>query len=102
MMRMNRLSRAALSAAFLQTFAAAIPASAADTPRDTQILQEIIVTATKRAEKLQDVPIAISAITAEDIQTRGFTNYADYLNTLPGVFFEDGGPGVSQIRIRGI
>jgi iron complex outermembrane receptor protein len=102
MMRMNRFSRAALSAAFLQAFAAATPASAADTPRDTQILQEIIVTATKRAEKLQDVPIAISAITAEDIQTRGFTNYADYLNTLPGVFFEDGGPGVSQIRIRGI
>ncbi len=78
------------------------PASAADTPRDTQVLQEIIVTATKRGEKLQDVPMAISAITAEDIQTRGFTNYADYLNTIPGVFFQDGGPGVSQIRIRGI
>ena len=39
---MNRFSRAALSAAFLQTFAAANPASAADTPRDPQILQEII------------------------------------------------------------
>ena len=101
---MNAFSRAALSTALLQvgTAAFAISASAADTPRDTQVLQEIIVTATKRAEKLQDVPVAISAITAEDIQTRGFTNYADYLNTVPGVFFEDGGPGVSQIRIRGI
>ncbi|GFE87584.1 TonB-dependent receptor [Steroidobacter agaridevorans] len=102
MMRMNGLSRAALSAAFLQTCVFAAPASAADTPRDAQVLQEIIVTATKREEKLQDVPVAISAITTEDIQTRGFTNYADYLNTVPGVFFEDGGPGVSQIRIRGI
>ncbi len=101
---MNAFSRAALSAALLQSCVtiAANPAHAADTPRDMQVLQEIIVTATKREEKLQDVPVAISAITSEDIQTRGFTNYADYLNTVPGVFFQDGGPGVSQIRIRGI
>ena len=63
--------------------------SAADTPRDLQVLQEIIVTATKRTERLQDVPISVSAITGEDIQARGFTNYADYLNTVPGVYFQD-------------
>ena len=69
-------------------------ATAADTPpRDMQVLQEIIVTATKRTERLQDVPIAVSAITAEDIQARGFTNYADYLNSIPGVYFQDAGPG---------
>lgn len=93
---------AGVSAAALLQAVCALPAIAADTPRDLQVLQEIIVTATKRAERLQDVPVAISAITAEDIQTRGLTNYADYLNSVPGVFFQDGGPGVSQIRIRGI
>ena len=65
-------------------------------------LEEIVVTATKRATSLQDVPLAVSALTAEDILARGFTQYADYLSSLPGVYFSDGGPGVSQIRIRGL
>jgi outer membrane receptor protein involved in Fe transport len=78
-------------------------ASAADTPpRDMQVLQEIIVTATKRSERLQDVPISISAITSDDIATRGFTNYADMLNSVPGVYFQDLGAGQGTIRIRGI
>ncbi len=90
--------------ALLTTAALHAPlATAAETPpRDLQVLQEIIVTATKRSELLQDVPVAVSAITAEDIQARGFTNYADYLNTIPGVYFQDGGPGHGTIRIRGI
>jgi iron complex outermembrane receptor protein len=66
------------------------------------LLEEIVVTATKRETPLQDVPIAISALTADDILARGFTQYADYLSSLPGVYFSDGGPGVSQIRIRGL
>ena len=64
-------------------------------------LEEVVVTATKRTERLQDVPIAVSAISAEDIQARGFTQFADYVNTIPGVFFQDGGPGNSIIHIRG-
>jgi iron complex outermembrane recepter protein len=80
----------------------AAQATAAENTRDLQVLQEVIVTATKRSEKLQDVPIAVSAITSEDIKVRGFTQYADYLNSVPGVFFQDAGPGTSQIRIRGI
>jgi outer membrane receptor protein involved in Fe transport len=65
-------------------------------------LSEIVVTATKRNERLQDVPVAISDITADDIAARGFTNYADYLNTVPGVSMQDLGPGKDQIYIRGI
>ncbi|HEY7639828.1 MAG TPA: TonB-dependent receptor [Steroidobacteraceae bacterium] len=86
----------------LTTAAVAPLANAADTPRDLQVLQEIIVTATKRSEKLQDVPISISAITSDDITKRGFTNYADMLNSVPGVFFQDFGAGQGTIRIRGI
>ena len=67
-----------------------------------QVLEEIVVTATKRAESLQDVPVAVSALRAEDIAERGLTQYADYLSTVPGVNFQDAGPGQSQIRIRGI
>jgi iron complex outermembrane recepter protein len=66
------------------------------------VVEEVLVTATKRSEPLQDVPLAVSAITAEDIQARGLTQFSDYLNSVPGVYFTDNGPGVSQIRIRGL
>src|ERR1044072_6147789 len=88
--------------ALLTTAVVAPLANAADTPRDMQVLQEIIVTATKRSERLQDVPISMSAITSEDITARGFTNYADYLNSVPGVYFQDLGAGHGTVRIRGI
>src|SRR5450756_259298 len=58
---------------------------AQNSPSPNASLTEIVVTATKRSERLQDVPIAVSDITADDIAARGFTNYADYLNTVPGV-----------------
>jgi iron complex outermembrane receptor protein len=76
-------------------------AASAATPARPQVLEEIVVTATKRAERLQDVPIAISAVGADDIRARGFTHYADFLNGLPGVYFQDVAPGVSIVHIRG-
>jgi iron complex outermembrane receptor protein len=90
--------------ALLTTAALHVPyaIAAETTPRDMQVLQEIIVTATRRTERLQDVPISVSAITTEDIQARGFTNYADFLNSIPGVYFQDAGPGHGTVRIRGI
>jgi iron complex outermembrane recepter protein len=78
-----------------------VPASNSD-PRETIGLEEIIVTATKRAQPLRDIPLSVTAITAQDIQERGYTNYADFLNAVPGVFFQDLGPGISQIQIRGL
>jgi len=65
-------------------------------------LEEIVVTATKRAETLIDVPVAVTAITAEQMQARGFNNYADYLNTIPDVWMQDLGPGQTQLYIRGL
>ncbi len=65
-------------------------------------LEEIVVTATKRPQILQDVPVAVTAITADDIAARGFTNYADYVNTVPNMWMQDTGPGKTQIYIRGL
>lgn len=74
-------------------------ASAAE---EASLLEEIIVTATKRTQSLQDVPVAVSAVTAEDIRARGYTDYSDFLNALPGVYFTDAGPGSSGVQIRGL
>lgn len=65
-------------------------------------LEEVVVTATKRVESVRDVPVAVSAISSQDILARGLTQYSDYLNSLPGVSFQDAGPGQSQIHIRGV
>jgi len=65
-------------------------------------LEEIVVTATKRSETLQDVPVAVTAISSEEIAARGFTNYSDYINTVPNMYMADTGPGKAQIYIRGL
>ena len=66
------------------------------------VLEEIVVTATKRSESVQEIPLAVSAISAEQIEARGFREFSDYLNTLPGVHIEDTGPARNSIKIRGI
>ncbi|HTT41718.1 MAG TPA: TonB-dependent receptor [Steroidobacteraceae bacterium] len=68
-------------------------------------LQEIVVTAERRAEPLQDVPISITAFSAEDLE-RSNINYAkDYLQLTPNVSYaQDGQTGSNSIRvsIRGV
>src|SRR5690606_5301800 len=50
-------------------------------------LQEVVVSARYREENLQQTPIAITAITAEDLQQRGFTTAADVAYTVPNASF---------------
>src|SRR5262245_50992467 len=50
-------------------------------------LEEVVVTARYREENLQQTPIAITAITAEEIQSRGFTSTADIAYTVPNASF---------------
>jgi iron complex outermembrane receptor protein len=65
-------------------------------------LEEIIVTAQKRAERILDVPIAISAISDETLRDTGATQLSDFLESSPGVGIVDDGSGTQQIQIRGI
>ncbi len=64
-------------------------------------IDEIIVTARKRSETLQDVPISIKAITTEQIRERGIVNFEDYANFLPSVSYGTTAPGASTIVFRG-
>ncbi len=65
-------------------------------------IQEIIVTAQKRAERIQDVPISIAVMTGQDIERRGFIGMEDYLRAIPGVSQIDRGGIDNTIVIRGI
>lgn len=65
-------------------------------------IEEIVVTATKRAASTQDIPIAVSAVTEESLEQLGISNFSDYLVQLPGVTAGGSGPGQNTIYIRGV
>ena len=65
-------------------------------------IPEITVTATKREESLQDVPVAVTALTDTAIEEIGITNFADYVLELPGVTAGGSGPGQNTVYIRGV
>jgi iron complex outermembrane recepter protein len=79
---------AAASAAGVLTLLSTSPAVAQQAPaEDTGGLQEVVVTAQYRAENLQQTPIAITAITAQDMQQRGFTTASEVAYTVPNASF---------------
>ena len=65
-------------------------------------LQEITVTANRRVENAQDVPIAIQALTGEALQQLSIENFDDVVKYLPNVTMAGGGPGQSNIYMRGL
>mgnify|MGYP003576229665 CR=1 FL=1 len=63
---------------------------------------DIIVTAQRYEQRLQDVPLSISAIGAEELQKRGVTSLADLQYSIPGLSIYEFGTGKQAIQIRGI
>jgi outer membrane receptor protein involved in Fe transport len=79
-------------------FAADAPDSSA--PTDTAELQEVTVTATRREQSLSKVPISITAMSADDMETRGIKDIADLARFTPGINVDE--DGTNNISIRGI
>lgn len=67
-----------------------------------QLEDEVIVTATKRAESAADVPIAVTALGEDTLEELNVNIFTDYLVQLPGVSAGGSGPGTSTIYIRGV
>jgi len=65
-------------------------------------LEEVVVTARKKTESLQDVPISVSALRESDLEEKGINVFEDYLLQLPSVTAGGAGPGTSTIYIRGL
>src|SRR6202049_411696 len=65
-------------------------------------LPEIMVTAEKRSERLQDVPSSVSALSGESLQDMGAREFTDYARSIPGLTFTDSGAGRQTPAIRGI
>jgi iron complex outermembrane receptor protein len=72
-----------------------------ETERDTRSDQDIVVTALKRSENLQDIPAAISAIGGAELQQRGIVNIQSIGQVVPNVDFGEH-TGTALISIRGV
>ncbi len=77
-------------------------AVAATDPSASSGLQAIVVTAQRREESVQNVPITMQAITGAQLGQLGITTFDDVLKYLPNVTFGSNGPGQGSIFMRGM
>ncbi|MGX4675910.1 TonB-dependent receptor [SAR92 clade bacterium H246] len=105
---MNTNARKTVLASMVGLFAAGGMATATaqdsvgESARAQGVLDEIIVTSTRRAESLNDAALSVAAIDGEEISKRNLSEMNDYLRTLPGVNFVDLGVGRNAVMVRGI
>ena len=82
--------------------AAASFATDVQTPEESlDSLEQITVTAQKREEKLQDVPMAVTALTGNFLDKRNANNFQDYAAMVPGLSLETTQPGLTKLTLRG-
>ncbi len=74
----------------------------ADTPSSAYASQDIVITAQRQSQRLQDVPIAVSAFTAENLSKQQIVNPSALQQTLPNVTFTKTNFTTSSFTIRGI
>lgn len=64
-------------------------------------IETIQVTATKRTESIQEIPVSVTALNGDALKNLGVDNFQDYVEYLPNVTFQGTGPGQNEIYIRG-
>ena len=80
-----------------------IPLAVTEAQEGAGSIEEVVVTARKRAESLQEVPIAITAFTEQTIRRAGIERPADFISLMPNVTIVDtANVGDTQVSIRGI
>lgn len=96
----RRLMQASLLAASASM--AAAPAMAQEAGDGERVLEEITVTAQKREQSLQDVPVSVMALTSQAIEELGIQSFSDYVLQIPNISFKSFGmPGTATIFMRG-
>lgn len=71
--------------------------------QDTRVIEQVLVTAQRRQEALQDVPISITAVSGKDLERSSLGGVTEALKTIPGVTTLGDRNGIgSQIVMRGV
>ncbi len=103
-MKRNPKISAAVAAILSAPASAIVFAAPADTATATSgdQLMEVVVTAQRRTENLQDVPITIQAFSGDQLQQLNVVNFNDLLKYTPNVTYSGNGPGTGNIFMRGL
>ena len=96
-MKSHHVNWATTACCALPLVSAALPLFAAE-----EALDEIVVTAQRRAERLQDVPEAITALSGDSLNELHLQGNADLASQVPSLSFAVLGPGESTLAIRGL
>ncbi|TQV66982.1 TonB-dependent receptor [Exilibacterium tricleocarpae] len=88
--------------ALFAAIAAANQAAGQNTENTGLLIEEIVVTAQKREQSLQDTAMSVSALGTTEIERRNLVSMDDYLSTIPGVNVAAEGVGINRITIRGV
>lgn len=106
---MRRKTWTPLVIALLGSSALAVPAIAQDQAPPPQAaasgneaIGDIIVTAQKREESLQNVPISVQALGTQKLEQMNISDFNDYTKLLPSVAFQTATPGTATVYIRGV
>lgn len=83
-------------------FVALTAATASQAAENPDTLQEVVVTAEKRADRILDVPVPVTALDANALAQSGDTRLQDYFTSVPGLNLTNSGDGRQTISIRGL
>jgi iron complex outermembrane receptor protein len=101
-MKVNKVHAAVLAA--LGVGSVGVQTASSQEAAASSGLEEILVTATRREQDLQEVPVSIVAITGDGLELRGLQNLEDVGAAIPNINIQGGGNGTAstQFRMRGI
>jgi iron complex outermembrane receptor protein len=99
MIKKPTFKRTVLGISVAMSFAVSAPLSQAES---TRTIEEVLVTARKQSETLQNVPFSVAAMTEGKLQRSGATDIESMAANVAGISIQNLGPGQSQVSIRGI
>jgi outer membrane receptor protein involved in Fe transport len=101
-MQQGRGARYGVAMLLASTMLTAATGVLAQEAAGTGNVDEVIVTAQKRSENLQKVPISIQALGTQKLEQLNIANFNDYTKMLPSVSFQTSQPGVTTVYFRGV
>ena len=102
-MKLNtKLTYAVMAALSAGTGSVAVAATAEETKASSLEIADIVVTAQRRSESIQNVPITIQALSSETLSQLSVTTFDDMVKYLPNVALSSNGPAQGNIFMRGL
>ncbi|MBB5709960.1 TonB-dependent receptor [Sphingomonas xinjiangensis] len=99
---MHRFDLSARTLLALSTAAGALMLASTARAQEVAPDEEIVVTAQKREQTLQDIPQSISVVSAQRLERQQATNFVDYAALVPGLSLQQATPGETRVVLRGI